>query len=69
MAGVMTHKKAVKVALESMRREMRVYAFDAALCRDFGSHNATAENALVRHTELETAIKTLKQNPVMIEEL
>ena len=56
----MNHPRAVKIAIEAMRKEIKQYAIDAHLYEKFGVRNPTSENAFKKRTELLQAIKVLK---------
>lgn len=62
----MTYSKAVKIAIESMRKERQKYAFDANIARRFGSTQPAHLNALAKVQEIDDAIKTLQENPRLL---
>lgn len=56
----MTHPQALRIALASLAKEQRAYAFDASLARR-GVGGVAGERALKRWRELEQAKMILKQ--------
>lgn len=56
----MTRKKAKELALASLTKEQRVYAFDASLARR-GVGGVAGERALRKWRELEQAKEVLRQ--------
>jgi hypothetical protein len=54
-----THRKAVRIAVAAMRRELRVITFDAQMHEHFGATYPQALMASKRSIELKAAIETL----------
>lgn len=61
----MEHKKAVKIAVQAMKKEMRTIAFDANTHEKFGNDHPSAVNAFKRRAELREAIEALTGQPKM----
>lgn len=59
----MTQTQAFKIAIESMKREMKTIAVDANLYELFGVDNPSAVNAYHRREKLREAIKLLSGKP------
>jgi hypothetical protein len=59
----MNYPTAVKIAIQSMQKEMKQFSFDANLYRKLGIRTPTSENAYLRYCELEQAILMLKGQP------
>lgn len=62
----MNYPKAVKIAIESMRKERHTYAFDANLAKLFGSKQPAHVNALKKVTEIDEAIAVLVGTPRLL---
>jgi hypothetical protein len=61
----MKYSTAVKVAIQSMQREKKVFNFDANLYVNLGVRTPSAENAHRRMIELNEAIAILQGQPVL----
>lgn len=59
----MKYSQVVKIAIESMRKERKDYAFDANLAKRFQSDQPSHRNALKKVTEIDEAIAMLRELP------
>lgn len=59
----MNYPTAVKIAIQAMQKEKKLFAFDANLYQKFGIRTPSAENAYQRFCELDAAIAVLRGQP------
>ena len=62
----MNYSKAIKVAIESLRKERKDYAVDANLHKIFGATGSTQENAAKKVAEIDEAISVLNGTPRLL---
>ena len=59
----MNYPKAIKVAIEALRKERKDYAVDANLFRLFNATGSAQENAAKKVDEIDEAIRVLQGTP------
>ena len=62
----MNYSKAIKVAIESLRKERKDYAVDANLFKLFNATGSTQENAAKKVAEIDEAISVLNGTPRLL---
>lgn len=61
----MKYPAAVKIAIQSIQKEKKAYAFNANLYKKFDVRTPSAENTYKRVCELDEAMAALKGQPVL----